>query len=292
MIGILDPALFLPRSNEKELQDDIEFVLRACREYSIRLIAFPEYWNRLWDEWGRRLQESKANQPFLVQLQECKQDAPPKPSQSFSIRKVEGFKELFDLSRVPGGTNWQEAMIRAVVRALLTGEEVVILTRRLETRNIHKHSVGESALHEMKPWALSVQMDGHESKEVLCVYHVRNLEEDWTTRFDWRLPGTETKYPFCPPNKWREVDAFRTCESKIAWLDRFGNCWARPNISGGKGGHWDVYIRNITQQEMVGLSPINVAEYDFKESSSGVIDHTPAKKQSRIRDAGWHCPKR
>ncbi|GAG36235.1 unnamed protein product [marine sediment metagenome] len=56
MIGIIDPAMLLRRTNEKELVDDLGFVLGACRKHQIQLPAIEPYWERLWDQLGRPLE--------------------------------------------------------------------------------------------------------------------------------------------------------------------------------------------------------------------------------------------
>ena len=56
MIGLLDPALFLPRDT-KEVQRDIDLIIQICRKHNIRLVPLSEYWNDLWSILARPLEK-------------------------------------------------------------------------------------------------------------------------------------------------------------------------------------------------------------------------------------------
>lgn len=75
MIGLLDPALFLPRS-ENEVQRELDAVMKMVDRYSISLPAFDEYWPALWSELGAPLE--RALSPTAKRaLQEIRNGAPP-----------------------------------------------------------------------------------------------------------------------------------------------------------------------------------------------------------------------
>ena len=132
-------------------------------------------------------------------------------------------------------------------------------------------------------------------RDVLCVHHPRNLRERWTSRFDWRLPTASdcARYPFCVPNEWWKgsTTAFRTVSSKPAWIDAHGNGWARPNINGGAGYHWDVFIQDAHAKQAIGVDQINVVEFGAPstEGRPGHLHHVPSAKQAHVTDAGWSC---
>ncbi len=167
--------------------------------------------------------------------------------------------------------------------------------RRVNGRNLVIHTAGNSTLHENTRWVLHVQPSGVGPRQVLCVYHPRNLREPWTARFDWRLPTVAdgARYPFCVPNDWWKgsITAFRTVASRHAWVDAHDNGWARPNINGGAGYHWDVFIHNAPAQQAIGVAQINVVEFaaPSTERNPGHLHHVPSAKQAAVTDAGWSC---
>lgn len=194
-------------------------------------------------------------------------------------------------------------MAKAAIRALspdINGNyhRVVLFTRRILGRNLNRHSVGENnncLLEENTRWVLYLQPKGQqEVKTVACIYHYRNLDKEWSTRFDWQLPS-EGDYPFCPPADWckSSVQAWRTSNSKPAWIDRYGSGWVRPNNNdGGLGNHWDVFLSESKIEENE-LNPINVSQYGFKgdskHGSEGNIHHTPEEKKSIRKPKDWSC---
>ncbi|MGP8201289.1 MAG: hypothetical protein ACLQU4_17500 [Limisphaerales bacterium] len=57
-LGLIDPALLLPRprAEEESLRNDIDEVVKSCRNHSIDLLPFDEYWPDLWLTLGRELE--------------------------------------------------------------------------------------------------------------------------------------------------------------------------------------------------------------------------------------------
>ncbi|MBF0181998.1 MAG: hypothetical protein HQM03_18425 [Magnetococcales bacterium] len=192
---------------------------------------------------------------------------------------------MFDLSLFDGG-NWAQVMANAVVTALATGDRVVMLTRRLEGRNLVIHATGHCTLDEIIRWMLYVQPAGQDIRRVPCVHHERNLQEEWTTRLDWRLPGSgrQATHPYCPPDLWEQkrTRVRDTRMGKPAWIDRHGNGWAKPDIP-GVAYHWDVLIGRDDH--------LNVTAYDAPPSQGapGTIHHVPEKEKSRSLPAPWIC---
>jgi hypothetical protein len=147
-------------------------------------------------------------------------------------------------------------------------------------------------------WVVQVHVKGAEPTAIPCVHCRRNLREGlrWTTRFDPRLPAEAdgAKYPFCPPRNWwrRDVAVVQTQESRPVWVDQKNYGWARPNISGGQGHHWDVYITDTNVAERIGLAQLNIVEFGAPvgEGEPGSIHHLPKQKRARLRDdGGWSC---
>lgn len=297
MIGLLDPALFLPRSDQ-DVERDLNLVLRACREHAIRLVQIDEYWRDLWTDFARPL-ERQLGPSARRALQELRKSAVTSneyvPPLAPAAGKAwwAGFAQLFGDRAL--GVSWEEKMARATLRAVVADEDVVVLTRRIAGRNLASYVVGGSALDETTRWMLHVQPKGIGHRQILCVHHPRNVRERWTARFDWRLPTSSDggRYPFCPPKHWWKgaTPAHRTVESKPAWLDRHGNGWARPNIAQGAGYHWDVFIQSPALQQAVGLLQINVVEFGApaREGKPGELHHVPTAKLGKPTGIGWSC---
>ena len=204
----------------------------------------------------------------------------------WSVRPLFGWSNL-----APG---WFEAMEQLLLRCALTGERGVVITRPIEGRNVRRHAVGRCELMEKTRWRVYVHASGAPPWRADCVTHPRNLSSPWTSRFDHRLPGPEdgARYPFCPPLRWwdRDVSAHSTVESKPAWVDRRGSAWIRPATGGGH--HWDVFIRDVSTAEQIGLDQLNIVEWGAPpgQGKPGDIHHVPTGKAGRLKsDPGWSC---
>lgn len=297
MIGLLDPTLFLNRA-EADVVSDLEFVLRGCRAHNIELTPLREYWPALWNELGSTLEVQLSPQAKRT-LQAVRRAAPSSDAHVAALSTNagtawrRGFTDLFGDPHL--SPPWIDRMALAVVRAVSGCHPVVMFCRRINGRNLRFHVANNSILHENTRWVLYVQPTGVGPRQVLCVYHPRNLEEHWTSRFDWRLPTASQKarYPFCVPNEWWKgaTIAFRTISSKPAWVDAHGNGWARPNIPGGAGYHWDVFIQDERVKQIVGVSQINVVAFGAPpaEGKPGDLHHVPLEKKGRVNDSGWSC---
>jgi hypothetical protein len=300
MIGLLDPALFLPRADQ-EVQRELDLVLLACKKHSIELLPLEEYWLDLWSILGRRLETTlkpDAKRP-LQELRKLGERGKPTllslPMLSTLYGKAwrSGFRQLFAATWL--GNSWEDRMASAVLRVIVADRAVVVFTRRVPGRNLQLHAAGGSTLEENTRWLLHVQPKGIGHRQIPCVYHPRNLSERWTTRFDWRLPTVSdgALYPFCPPNRWWKPStiAFRTVSSKPSWVDKWGNGWARPNIPNGAGYHWDVFIQDPSLEQVVGLPQINVVEFGApaSEGAPGQRHHLPTKKDGKLTGKGWNC---
>lgn len=62
MLGVLDPALFLPRPGEEQhLEAELDHVTRLCHEGRIELPALEEYWPDLWKQHGSTPREGRLS---------------------------------------------------------------------------------------------------------------------------------------------------------------------------------------------------------------------------------------
>lgn len=293
MIGILDPTFLFVRC-ETDIVSEVNLILRSCQQFNIELAPLTEYWPDLWSDFGSKLERLLSPKGKRA-LQALRQFAPKtdarikalSPNAGTAWRR--GFLDLFDSPYLESA--WSERMALAVIRAISSGEETIVLCRRIAGRNLVVHRSGNCTLHENKRWFLYVQPSGIGPRRVLCVHHPRNLVERWTARFDWRLPtsGDGSRYPFVVPPCWEmgSTVAFRTISSKPAWVDAHGNGWARPNTNNGAGNHWDVFIQDQQAIRDIGVDQINVVEYGSPEGQPGHLHHIPSEKQSIVRDRGW-----
>jgi hypothetical protein len=296
MIGLLDPALFLPRS-DAEVERDLALVVRACREHEIQVVPLGEYWRDLWRLFAQPF-ERQLGSTAKRALQELRKLAEGSKRQLPALDSAAGkagrawFEQMFGYGAL--GVSWEERMVAATLRAAMAGEKVVLFTRRIEGRNLCVHRVHNCRLDETTRWVLHVQPKGIGHKQILCVHHLRNMSEPWTTRFDWRLPASSDggRYPFCPPDRWWKgsTQAHRTVRSKPAWVDKHGNGWARPGTP-GTGYHWDVFIDLAGVRDLVGLSEINVVEFGAPaaEGNAGELHHVPDAKEGKVTGTGWSC---
>jgi hypothetical protein len=293
LIGLLDPALLLPRS-EEELQEELAHVVRACRQHNIRLVEFGEYWPQLWGSLGRTLERSiSPDARRAVQaVRRLGQRAAIQERRSLTVWR-RGFRQLFNAAVI--GNDWEAVMAAAVAGAFSLDEDVIVFTRRMLNRNLCRHTAGHTTLDENTRWVLHVSAQGIGPRHVRCVYHVRNLAERWTARYDWRLPakGDGARYPFCPRAEWWKpsTTVFGTVQARPAWVDAHNNGWARPNIPGGAGYHWDVFIRSAAEQQRIGVAHVNVVEFGAPpdEGRCGDLHHIPEDQQGRVHDNGWDC---
>ncbi len=296
MIGILDPALLLPRpGQEAELVRDLREVAQICRRCSVELPMLEEYWPDLWREFGRPLEATggPATRTATRELAKLGSSVRIAPLRAHS-GSVYGFAQLFEQF----GQTWVEAMRRAVARASQGNRAAVLIVRRLSPRNLEIHSAGASTIGVVTRWVLTLNLSGDPPRHVRCVYDRRNLDSRlrWTSRFDPRLPTAAdgASHPFCPPDAWwkRETASWGVVESKPAWLDSRGNGWARPNVGDGTGYHWDVFLNDAQTRERIGLSQLNIVEFGapLKEGKPGDIHHVPKNKQHALKSrAGWSC---
>lgn len=301
MIGILDPALLLPRPGEEDrLEAEIDAINRICRSGQLTLPKLEEYWPPLWQELGSTLQRTLTRPRAKLALDELRSfgsvprsipalQAPPRG-------RMLGARHMFGIDQLEPA--WNDRMTRALARASSSSVPTVLLTRRMVGRNLQIHQADNSRLEEITRWMLHVCMNGAPPRAVYCIHHLRNLSPElrWTTRYDWRLPasGDDAKHPFCPPAAWWKgaVPAVKTMESKPAFVDARGNGWARPNINQGRGYHWDVYLGDPSLQERIGLSQLNIVGFGGPagEKAPGEIHHASQKKKGRLRDdTGWSC---
>lgn len=300
MIGILDPALLLPRpGDEASLETELDHIAQLCHTRRIELPQLDEYWPDLWRQLGQDLERSVSSHRARQALRELrKRGRPPHgvPPLGPAAGRVYGLRTMFDLDAL--GPGWLGRMTKALARASFTGAPTVLLTRRMQGRNLRSHAAANSQLDEVTRWFLYLHLSGSAPRSIHCVHHPRNLSPDlrWTTRFDWRLPAAEdgARYPFCPPPAWWKqcTPAVTTMRSKPVFLDAKGNGWARPNIERGSGHHWDVYIADVELARRIGLDQLNIVEVGAppSEGSPGSIHHVPGKKEGRRREhSGWSC---
>lgn len=277
---------------------DLERALLTIREHSLEVASLEEYWPELWISIVQPF-EKDAPRRVVDALRELRKCARPSkiPRLSGPPRgHAYGLRQLFAEPAL--GVDWVERMTMALARVISSGRRVTLLVRSLVGRNVEVREAADCRLFEHTRWVVRLHISGSEPTAMRCVHHPRNLRDglDWTTRFDWRLPARadSARYPFCPPAGWwrKSVAAVVTHASRPAWADACGRYWARPNIPGGAGHHWDVFITDPALQQRIGLSQLNIIEFGApaKEGAPGAIHHTPTGKAGRVKsDPGWGC---
>lgn len=298
MIGVLDPALLLvtpqaPRS-DAEVRSDLDSVQQICRRRGVRLVATRAYWDRLWRELGRVLEGSLVDRQAKRSVQEMRRAALVLDDGPGVPRRAWGFRLMFDWEAF--GSGWADMMSSSIARLAREDRHIVLFTRLIEGRNLVTHAHDNTSLAEIRRWRLYLTTRGVEPVMVRCIHHDRNFVAPHTERVDLRLPSAidGAQCPYCPPPRWHRGDTtvFDHAESRPAWIDRHGNAWARPRIEGGKGYHWDVYLRAAGLAASIGLDQINVTAWGVPqgEGHPGDLHHLPRRKRAQLRRAPkWEC---
>jgi hypothetical protein len=285
MLAILDPVLFDPAA--PLTIGSLKGLLRLLHSKQAHIPDVAWYWKKVQRELIRPL-HARPEYRELDRLYDFVQAVklPTMPSKV----KVCNFDQMFGLL----GAHWVVIMENLVTQAVLTGEEIVLLTHLRSKRNLTVHQgPGRCTAREKMYWELRVQPAGDDTTRVPVVCRKRNLDVPWTCRFDDSLPAEfdDAKYPFCPPRDWRDpkVAAVTTHKSRPTWRDQKGNYWARPAT--GEGYHWDVYLTRSLEEEY-GLGQLNIVQWGVppKEGPTGGLHHVPEGKKSRLKkESGWRC---
>lgn len=310
MIALLDPALFLRPGNageplspivEDELEKQLVGVLAACKAAEARLANIDGYWDELWSDIIGPLERRSRKLDTKKRFQELRKAGVPflgLPAAAPRTR-VWGFRQMF--GGLPGvSPGWDDRLATAAARLLASQRELLLLTRLVEGRNLNTRSgKTHSVIAEITRWRVSVHLPGTQrSVHIPCVRSEQQITREWTTRYDERLPTDRdsVRYPFClpPGDTWalRNIAPVRTVAAVPAWLDQNGKGWARPNIPGGRGYHWDVFFTDQTTIGRVGVDQLNIVELGApaSEGNPGELHHVPSKKQGTVNDVGWSCP--
>lgn len=300
MIAVIDPAFFVGRTHdavgEAALRHDIRAILSFRQATDARLVAADDYWPTLWQELISPLQQAFPR--LMSDFGELRKAGVKHQLQPLvGSHRFWGFVPMFQHALLPLNQSWPDRMARSIIRMHISlGERIVLIVRPIEGRNIRRHGTGNSILDETTRWQLYFQSQEPRPVSVACVNRPRHVKLPWTIRFDWRLPSMEdnARYPFCPPYHWGHpsVAAVGTHSAKPAFIDARGYGWARPNIAGGTGYHWDVFISDPQEVKRVGVDQINVVEYGAPatEGLPGSLHHVPKNKQHLVNDCGWTCP--
>lgn len=293
MLALIDPALLEVRP-EWEVAEELGQVLHLCRHHHVTVPSNLSYWDPLWADLGarmeRQLQPGGQAQRALRELRKLGRPVAGLPATPQHRVLVWGFTPQARGGLFSG--DWPERMAEAAVRTALTQQRVILLVRRVPGRNLIVHRHAAITLDEITRWKLYVRPPTLGPVAIDCCSHPRHLEVPWTIRMDWRLPD-QGRYPYCAPQRWKsaQTPVFVTSKSRPAWVDALGNEWARPNIQGGAGYHWDVYV-NANQESRLGLGQLNVVAFGGppSESAPGSIHHMKAAKRAHFKDRGWTCP--
>ncbi len=286
MLAVLDPLLFGGSQPITEAQ--LDEAARVLRETGARIPA-KAYWKKLDLELIQPL-SGDASRKVRVGLDAIRGFVStiqfPQPPARVAVWD---FRTLFSQA----GPDWVDVMARTLTGCALTGEETILLTRRIPGRNTQIHSgPNRCRLIEKICWNLRVQVPDMETRRIPAVSNRRNVAVPWTTRFDESLPAdNDSAFPFCPPQDWLKanVRAFETHRSRPAWLDAKGNYWACPAT--GQGHHWDVYLQPGLADEY-GLDQLNIVRWGAPstEGAAGSLHHIPRGKRQRLKKTtGWSC---
>ncbi|MBI5497139.1 MAG: hypothetical protein HY904_19145 [Deltaproteobacteria bacterium] len=297
MIALIDPAFFAARTDGPDrataVQHDVGLILEFLKETQAQLVAVEDYWRPLWMELIRPIEHRYPEvRPWLTELRKRALQRHITPLTD--VTRVWGFRLMFDCAALFSTSAWVDRMSRSVLRLASLNEPIVLIARPVVGRNIRRHQTGNIVIDEVTRWRLYVQPGTSRHVPVPCVARPRHVQLPWTARFDWRLPACEdaARYPFCPPPEWWKgaTAAVQTRSGKPSFVDGLDNAWTRPNIPGGAGYHWDVFISKMQLLERIGDKHINVVAFGGPpdEGTPGSIHHR-GQDQAKLNDQGWTC---
>jgi hypothetical protein len=300
-LALLDPCLFDPAVHPDGIVGvvaGLDEVLSICRRRGILIPMVEEYWDKLSSRWMRpaeRATPPRRRGPFQQLRRTAQQlDLPT----YLEGTKVWGFRHLFEDLGEPED-RWADWLAESAVRCCLGGQDVVVFVASVEGRNFAVECHDGTALRHHTRWRVHTQPRGVGPCHLPCWHHRRNVELDWTTRFDPRLPAAAdgARFPFCPPSDWASmgVSVWRSVEARPSFVDAHGHGWARPRINDGAGHHWDVYLSDErTRRRLGGVPRLNITAWGSlsdRGDGPGSIHHEGDQAGRIRRDAaGWRCP--
>jgi hypothetical protein len=127
MIGLLDPALFLPR-DDKEVLRDLNWVTSTCRKHAVEIVRFDAYWPDLLNHFIGPLEKTirPENKQVLREVRMLAEKSkrhilPSDGNVGKSWRR--GFCQLFGPQVL--GDSWEERMTIAVLQAVSACRDVI-----------------------------------------------------------------------------------------------------------------------------------------------------------------------
>lgn len=296
MLTVLDPLLFEYEPNEEVVEHRLDDAVRILRGHSGLIPGGPS-WERLYAEHIRPLTRQAKRPRVRSALDSLRHrvtamDLPPKRAgDRCSPRELD---LLFPVDVTPSRA--RDEIETLLLRCVRAGEETVLITPLVESRNAIAHRHQGSVLVEKTVWKIRAELAGGGVHAIRCIRCERNLQVGWTRRYDESLPAAQdaADCPFCPVDDWQDPDVqvTRTRKSRPAFVDRFCNAWAEPSTGGGR--HWDVYLELEWMQKRFGLDQINVTKHGVpaSEPAVGSVHHVPEAKSSRYLAGRWSCEER
>lgn len=165
-----------------------------------------------------------------------------------AITDTWGVKDLYSFTSLPNADLWMNELARMASFLAATSVEFALFVRPIERRNIKIHATKDCRIYEKTIWQIYVRpyLSGTDYP-VPCISNIRNIDVDWTRRYDDYLPDTAPNngLAFLPPADWesQSLVAVHTRNSKPVWLDAGLNGWSSTNTP-GSGHHWDVFVHD------------------------------------------------
>jgi hypothetical protein len=269
--AILDPFVFWLPPAAQRTQTHINDVLRSIDlvvnigRRGLQVATTKAVWQRIHLEFVKPLSTCVPPKDLTHRIQALQQlvtiiEPPVCNGQTW------GVSPLFEFQNIPNSDFWMTDIASLATywidNDIANDQAFVFLTRLFEGRNLTRRSTGHCVIFEKSLWKVAVQSGTSGNvREIYCISSLRNLDVEWTIRYDDRLPDTSPAggLSFAPAATWRlsSTVAVRTIQSKPTWVDAYGNGWSDTSTP-GIAHHWDVFLNESSHRAQFGDDHVNI----------------------------------
>jgi hypothetical protein len=281
---LIDPYIFLPGKTGKfdtkkicEIKLILKTIIFICKQKNWKIICDRDGFNyiemNIIKNITKDFSDPELATALLIMRRDCINTVHIDDAQRV---RTWGIKPLFNNLVSESDKLLADFVTKSALACLNKGAQAYFFVHESVGRNIDLHRAGNSIILERTRWRIYLSAQGLPGiMPIPCIYHQRNLDVEWTTRYDIKLPDSGD-FPFIPLGKWhlRKTIAVGTKTSKPVFIDQDGNGWADPNIP-GDSYHWDVYLKNTAWIAATKKVQINISRHGIPsvQGKPGTIHH-------------------